>query len=70
VLDLHAEVLQKGHGPKPGDVTICFGCVGICMFDENLQLRLPTDEEFNEVYQAVAPLQKLLHEFKGREVVP
>jgi hypothetical protein len=67
VLDVHAELIQQGDGPKPGDVTICWGCVGICMFDEDLGLRLPTDEEFNEIYKAVAPVQALIHKMKASQ---
>lgn len=64
--ELHAEaVALNGKAPKPGDVTICWGCVGVCIFDEDMVLRLPMDEEFEELHKEVAPLQALMHRMKG-----
>lgn len=31
--------------PKPGDVSICFGCAGVLVFDVELRPRLPTIAE-------------------------
>jgi hypothetical protein len=63
--ELHAEATgPDGRAPKPGDVTICWGCVGVCIFDENMALRLPTDEEFEDVHKVAAPLQALMHHMK------
>jgi hypothetical protein len=59
--DLHREVKQEGVGPSPGDVSVCFGCVGVSVYDENLALRIPTDEEFAEVIEVARPMQALIH---------
>jgi hypothetical protein len=35
--------------PAPGDATVCIKCNHIMIFDENMRLRNPTDEEFDEI---------------------
>ena len=35
--------------PKPGDVTICINCRHICIFDDEMKLRNPTDDEAKEL---------------------
>jgi hypothetical protein len=31
--------------PSPGDPSVCLYCASLCVFDDVLQLRFPTDEE-------------------------
>jgi hypothetical protein len=36
----------EGQGaPEPGDVSICIGCGEVCIFNESLRLRRPTQAE-------------------------
>lgn len=35
--------------PKPGDASICIECKTLLIFDENLRLRRPTEEEIIQV---------------------
>jgi hypothetical protein len=65
VLDVHAEIIKHGDGPRPGDYTVCWGCVGICVFTEDLNLRLPTDDEFASAIRAARPIQALIHKMKA-----
>ena len=39
----------QGTVPKPGDVSVCFNCLGTSVFDEQLKLRLPTQQEAKEI---------------------
>ena len=43
-LDLAAPV-TKDEAPVPGDFTVCFKCGGLLLFDLDLQLRKPTEDE-------------------------
>ena len=42
VVDRQARNVQK---PIPGDISLCIGCGHLSVFDENLRLRPPTDDE-------------------------
>lgn len=37
--------------PMPGDVSLCFGCTGILVFDQLLRPRKPTKAELKEIRQ-------------------
>jgi hypothetical protein len=37
--------LNTEHKPNPGDVSICISCSAVAIFDGDLSLRKPTDEE-------------------------
>jgi hypothetical protein len=53
VLDHATAVHGGGFGPndapEPGDVTVCVACGTVSVFDEDRQLRAPTDEEIEEI---------------------
>lgn len=40
------------HSPKPGSASICFQCGRIALFDENLRLRWPTNDERLELMRS------------------
>lgn len=40
-----ATALQQEGGPGPGDVSICWTCGELAMFDDEMRLRAPTAEE-------------------------
>lgn len=69
-LEEHQATDLSNSRPTPGDVSICFGCHHIGVYDENLAIREPTDEEFREIadVKGLFPLLRLLAELKkGRE---
>jgi hypothetical protein len=35
--------------PQEGDVTVCIGCLAILTFNEDLSVRLPTEEDWKEI---------------------
>jgi hypothetical protein len=35
--------------PEPGDASLCFGCGEWCMFQDDLTLRKPSEEELIEI---------------------
>jgi hypothetical protein len=35
--------------PKPNDVTLCIYCAAVLVFTEDMRVRLPTEEESNEL---------------------
>lgn len=35
--------------PSPGDATICLYCGGWSIFDDELRMRLPSEQEFAEI---------------------
>lgn len=37
---------EKGMAPKPGDFSICLGCLQVHRFDESLKLQQVSDDEF------------------------
>jgi hypothetical protein len=66
--ELHAEATDPdGRAPEPGDFTVCWGCVGACVFDHDLNLRLPTDEEFDHAIRVARPIQALVHKMKASQ---
>lgn len=44
VLELTSGYKTEGK-PKPGDLSVCFGCCKLTVFDENLERRDLTEEE-------------------------
>lgn len=51
--------------PTPGDVSICLYCQSISVFDEDLILREPTEEEILEMpLDEISHLQRKLKEAK------
>lgn len=47
------EVLERtshaeGHAPRPGDLSVCVKCLGICRFGDDLRLFAPTEDELDE----------------------
>lgn len=56
--------------PVPGDPNICVDCVELSLYDDDLQLRLPTTDELNgfpeELKQEIAFLQNVLMSAKVR----
>jgi hypothetical protein len=52
--------------PEPGDASICAYCGGIFIFDQNLELREPQGNEFNQLAgdRRILKVQKLLAEVK------
>lgn len=58
--DHNAASNLKGARPKPGDISLCSGCEGINIFDEKLQLRIPTDGELEELRSDPSVAEELL----------
>jgi hypothetical protein len=48
-LDGASKLGGNNERPKPGNVSICSDCCNISIFDENMDLRLPTPEERVEI---------------------
>lgn len=44
-----ASATQMGTGPKPGDVSICWKCAYVGVYDENLQTVQPPPTELEEI---------------------
>lgn len=41
--------VMHDEGPTPGDATICLYCGGWSIFDDDLLMRLPTEDELAEI---------------------
>jgi len=48
-LDSAAPTDQGDWKPAPGDMTLCFGCGEYCIFNSDLTLRKPDDDEMIEI---------------------
>lgn len=51
----HCEHILEGatgvttqNAPKPGDVTLCIYCAAVLVFQDDMRVRLPVEEEANE----------------------
>lgn len=44
----------EGKTPRPRDVTICVQCLSVLMFDDGLQVRIPSPEEMGAIRQSAA----------------
>jgi len=42
----HGEENAEHRGPKPGSFTVCFNCTEIAVFDEDMQQRKVTEEDY------------------------
>ena len=42
--------VDSEHGPEPGSPSICLYCAGICIFTDELKLRVPLEHELFEIY--------------------
>lgn len=66
-LDAATHVKEKEIVPAPGDISICFYCATVSMFDENLKLEQMTNEQFaklpDEVRASVRKTRDMLLEF-------
>lgn len=49
VLDASSSTDEDTRGPEPGDATICFYCGHLMVFDHELNLRNPNDDELIEM---------------------
>lgn len=60
---------QKGRGPKPGDITICFYCQHLMAYGDNLTLRDLNDAEIIEAagHQSVLRTMWLISAFKAEK---
>lgn len=45
LLDMATNAGRKVFDPHPGAISICLYCLAIAVFDEDLRLRKPTEEE-------------------------
>ena len=57
-----ATATQKGTKPKAGDATVCICCGALLVFNDDLTVRLPTDEE-NDIMrfdERVLKLQRMI----------
>jgi hypothetical protein len=65
-MDRASGIIQhETHQPRPGDVTLCFYCAELNIFDKGLKMRKPTDLETFEIMTAptwpeVEKAQKLI----------
>ena len=52
--------------PSPGDVSLCFECGSLNVFDDDLKLRRPTDEEmlFVAANSEIQELRRSINAFK------
>jgi hypothetical protein len=48
LVDMAGHTEDGNAAPKPDDVTLCIKCGAISVFDENLGLRSPTLEEYDQ----------------------
>lgn len=46
--DLSTSV-ENDSTPKPGDISICIGCIAVCRYDQQLKLALLTEKELEEL---------------------
>lgn len=51
--------LESDFSPAPGDISVCWRCVGVSEYDFDLSLRLLSDEKWIEVMSS-PELQKAL----------
>ena len=58
----------KEEPPKADDITVCVACLGVCIFDEQLHLREPTEHEraLIEGSDRFQKLMEIMREFKRR----
>lgn len=61
--DASTDMDDSGASPAPGDFTFCFSCTGLCVFDHQLGMRLPTVAEVAEA-EANPEVARLLMAFK------
>jgi len=50
--------------PPPGSLSLCIGCAGISIFNDDLTTRKPTEEEKEEILKD-ANVQRLIIELKA-----
>jgi hypothetical protein len=48
--DSVTHVGEEPRYPEPGNLSMCFLCAEVSIFDENLMMRKPTVEEASEIY--------------------
>jgi hypothetical protein len=46
---LDAVTSEQPEPPEPGDVTVCLGCATVLLFDEGMQLVLPSPAALDEI---------------------
>ncbi len=44
---------DKAEGPAPGDCSICIVCGSAAMYDDDLKLRPPTEEETRQIDKSI-----------------
>lgn len=66
LLDMATNTGRKVFDPHPGAVSICLYCLVLAVFDENLRLRKPTQEEADEFAkdEKIQTAIKTLDEYK------
>lgn len=65
--------MDRSTGPEPprtGDVTICIRCGQMLIFEADLQVRVPAEDELNELVsdRRIAILQALVRKFHCNQV--
>jgi hypothetical protein len=67
LLDGHQALEGHDQRPGPGDVTVCFGCAAVLVFDDQLEVRAATDQERTEAMSQpeVARFVRMLQEHHG-----
>lgn len=46
--------------PEPGDCSLCIKCAGIAVFNDDLMLRSPTEEELLNLPSEISAVQQLI----------
>jgi hypothetical protein len=44
-----ATSMERDYGPKTGDVSLCYYCATLLIYDDDLTQRKPTPEELKEI---------------------
>ena len=64
--------------PQPGDVAICFHCLSVCIYDQNMEMRVMSEAEIAEMQKHpdfMEALQQEINEirtgrFKPEDALP
>jgi len=54
-MDTATDVEGTAVAPKPGDVSICWGCGGLLVFDEGMRMYAPSRAELDRIFEEAPP---------------
>ena len=62
-IDSATDPMNK-YTPEPGDASICFNCLAWLLFNDDLSLRMVTDDDIKEIPPLIKTYEQAIREFK------